>query len=74
MSSTCQAVSELKAREAQARTRLGDRVVDARFFVLEHEAIHLTAPGVPDEVHSQREDLFAAALTGHKTFIDASAS
>ncbi|MCP6440402.1 hypothetical protein NL474_28575, partial [Klebsiella pneumoniae] len=38
------------------------------------EAIHLTAPWLPDEVHRLREDLFAAALTVHKTFIDASAS
>lgn len=53
---------------------MGDRVVDERFFEREHEAIHLTAPWLPDEVHRLREDLFAAALTVHKTFIDASAS
>ena len=74
ISSKCQAVSKLKATEAQARNRMGDRVVDERFFEREHEAIHLTAPWLPDEVHRLREDLFAAALTVHKTFIDASAS
>ncbi|MCR9001747.1 hypothetical protein [Rahnella perminowiae] len=36
--------------------------------------IHLTAPWLPDEVHRLREDLFAAALSVHKMFIDASAS
>ncbi|KKO57311.1 viral (Super1) RNA helicase family protein [Serratia ureilytica] len=74
ISSKCQAVSKLKAIEAEARNRMGDRVVDERFFEREHEAIHLTAPWLPDEVHRLREDLFAAALTVHKTFIDASAS
>jgi uncharacterized membrane protein YccC len=74
ISSKCQAVSKLKATEAEARNRMGDRVVDERFFEREHEAIHLTAPWLPDEVHRLREDLFAAALTVHKTFIDASAS
>lgn len=74
ISSKCQAVSKLKATEEQARHRVGDRVVDERFFEREHEAIHLTAPWLPDDVHRLREDLFAAALTVHKTFIDASAS
>lgn len=74
ISSRCQAVTELKATEAQARNLMGDRVVDDIFFEREHEAIHLTAPWLPDEVHRLREDLFAAALTVHKTFIDASAS
>ncbi|WP_161130192.1 AAA domain-containing protein [Dickeya fangzhongdai] len=74
ISSRCQAVSELKAAEAQARNRMGDRVVDEIFFEREHEAIHLTAPWLPDDVHRLREDLFAAALVVHKTFIDASAS
>ncbi|MBP2859407.1 DNA helicase [Dickeya oryzae] len=74
ISSRCQAVSELKATEAQARNRMGDRVVDEIFFEREHEAIHLTAPWLPDDVHRLREDLFAAALVVHKTFIDASAS
>ncbi|MDI9220272.1 AAA domain-containing protein [Pantoea sp. EA-12] len=74
ISSKCQAVSKLKATEAEARNRMGDRVVDERFFEREHEAIHLTAPWLPDEVHRLREDLFAAALAVHKTFVDASAS
>ena len=74
ISSKCQAVSKLKATEAEARNCMGDRVVDERFFEREHEAIHLTAPWLPDEIHRLREDLFAAALTVHKTFIDASAS
>ena len=74
ISSIWQAVSELKATAAQARNRMGDRVVDELFFEREHEVIHLTAPWLPDEVHRLREDLFAAALAVHKAFIDASAS
>ncbi|ELY3191087.1 DNA helicase [Salmonella enterica] len=74
ISSKCQAVSKLKATEQQARNRMGNRVVDERFFEREHESIHLTAPWLPDEVHRLREDLFAAALVVHKAFIDASAS
>ena len=74
ISSRCQDVSELKATEALARNRMGDRVVDELFFEREHEDIHLAAPWLPDEVHRLREDLFAAALAVHKTFIDASAS
>ncbi|WP_348773184.1 AAA domain-containing protein [Franconibacter sp. IITDAS19] len=74
ISSKCQAVSKLKATAAQARNRMGDRVVDEIFFEREHAAIHLTAPWLPDEVHRLREDLFAAALAVHKAFIDASAS
>ena len=74
ISSRCQAVTELKATEVQARNLMGDRVVDDIFFEREHEAIHLTAPWLPDEVHRLREDLFAAALAVHKAFIDASAS
>lgn len=67
-------VSKLRAAEEEARKRLGDRVVDELFFEREHEAIHLTAPWLPDDVHRMREDLFAAALVAHKAFIDASAS
>lgn len=74
ISSRQQAVSELEATAAQARNRMGDRVVDELFFKREHETIHLTAPWLPDEVHRLREDLFAAALAVHKAFIDASAS
>ncbi|WP_313681881.1 AAA domain-containing protein [Pantoea sp.] len=74
ISSRSQAVSELKATAALARDRMGDRVVDELFFERKHEAIHLTAPWLPDEVHRLREDLFAAALAVHKAFIDASAS
>lgn len=74
ISCRCQAITELKATAAQARNRMGDRVVDELFFEREHEAIHLTAPWLPDEVHRLREDLFAAALAVHKAFIDASAN
>ncbi|RWR25674.1 DNA helicase [Sinirhodobacter populi] len=68
-----QSVSQLDAAAAVARKRLGDRVIDGPFFEQEHEAIHLTAPWLPDDVHRMREDLFAAALAVHKAFIDASA-
>ncbi|MEY0729147.1 DEAD/DEAH box helicase [Providencia rettgeri] len=69
-----QVVEELKATAARARNLMGDRVVDEQFFEREHEAIHLTAPWLPDEIHRLREDLFAAALAVHKAFIDASAN
>ncbi len=74
ISSRRQAVSKLEATATQARSRLGNRVIDELFFEREHEAIHLTAPWLPDDVHRMREDLFAAALAVHKAFIDASAS
>ncbi|MDK7223622.1 DEAD/DEAH box helicase, partial [Proteus mirabilis] len=64
----------LKATATRARNLMGDRVVDEQFFEREHEAIHLTAPWLPDEIHRLREDLFAAALAVHKAFIDASAN
>lgn len=67
-------VAELQVKATQARKRLGDRVVDDLFFQQDHEAIHLTAPWLPDDVHRMREDLFAASLTLHKAFIDASAN
>ncbi len=69
-----QAVSKFEATAAQARSRLGDRVIDELFFKREHEAIHLMAPWLSDDVHRMREDVFAAALVVHKAFIDASAS
>lgn len=74
ISSRRQEVSALAAAELQARSRLGDRVIDELFFEREHEVIHLTAPWLPDDVHHMREDLFAAALAVHKAFIDASAN
>ncbi|HEQ1857596.1 TPA: DNA helicase [Providencia alcalifaciens] len=74
ISSKWQIVEELKATAARARNLMGDRVVDEQFFEREHEAIHLTAPWLPDEIHRLREDLFAAALAVHKAFIDASAN
>ncbi|MDX4944590.1 DEAD/DEAH box helicase [Providencia manganoxydans] len=74
ISSKWQVVEELKATAARARNLMGDRVVDEQFFEREHEAIHLTAPWLPDEIHRLREDLFAAALAVHKAFIDASAN
>ncbi|EEU9536113.1 TPA: DNA helicase [Escherichia coli] len=74
ISSKLQTVSKLKATAARARSSLGERVIDELFFERDHETIHLTAPWLPDEIHRLREDLFAAALTVHKAFIDASAS
>lgn len=74
ISSKQQAVLKLGAAAAETRNRLGDRVIDERFLECEHEAIHLTAPWLPDDVHHMREDLFAAALAVHKAFIDASAN
>lgn len=74
ISSKRQAVSKLDAASAAARDRLGERIIDESFFEHEHEVIHLTAPWLPDDVHRMREDMFAAALAVHKTFIDASAN
>lgn len=69
-----QHVSALDAAVVQARNQLGGRIVDEQLFKRAHDEIHLTAPWLPDNLHSMREDLFAAALTVHKAFIDASAS
>lgn len=55
------------------RQLLGHRLIDEQFFGRTHEAIHLTAPWVPDSLHRKREELFAAALDTHRAFIDASA-
>lgn len=66
--------SRLQATVAEARTRLGDRVIDELFFEHEHETIHLTAPWLPDDLHSMREELFGAALAVQKAFIDATAN
>lgn len=68
------AVTELQVKAARARKRLGARVIDDLFLQQHHEAIHLTAPWLPDDVHRMREDLFAASLALHKAFIDASAN
>lgn len=59
---------------SEAKTRLGNRIIDDVFFDQEHEAIHLTSPWLTDEVHHMREDLFAAALKVHKAFIDVCAA
>ncbi len=69
-----QDVMRLDAASSAARGRLGERVIDELFFTKEHEAIQLTAPWLPDDVHRMREDLFATALALHKAFIDASAN
>jgi len=74
ISSKRQAVSKFEVTAAKARSRLGDRVIDEVFFEREHESLHLTAPWLPDDIHRRREDLFAAALTVHKAFIDAAAN
>jgi len=68
-----QAIAQLEASAQKARSHLGNRIIDEVFFEGEHEAIHLTAPWLPDDLHRMREDLFAAALAVHKAFIDASA-
>lgn len=47
--------------------------MDVEFFRQGHEAIQLTAPWLPDEIHQKREELFAAALAVHKAFIDCTA-
>lgn len=53
--------------------RFGDRLIYDAFFDRDHDAAHLTAPWIPDDIHRKREDLFVAAIEAHKAFIDASA-
>ena len=55
------------------RAKLGDRIVDETLFAQNREAVHLTAPWLPDSMHRKREDLFIAALGLHRAFIDAAA-
>lgn len=73
IASTRQALSILDATAARARSLLGNRIIDEAFFESRHDIIHLTAPWLPDPLHRQREDLFAAALALHKAFFDAAA-
>lgn len=55
------------------RQKLGDRLVDDRFFQQGHERWNLASPWLPDELHRKREDLFAAAMELHRAFIDCAA-
>ena len=66
-------LTELTAAIEAHRRVLGGRVVDEQLFARGHEALNLSAPWVPDELHRKREELFIAALAAHRAFIDASA-
>lgn len=66
-------IAELSQNVNTHRHVLGDRLVDEQFFAKGHEASNLTSPWIPDSLHRKREDLFIAALTVHRTFIDVSA-
>ena len=57
----------------QHRQRLGERLVDERFFEAEHARWNLASPWLTDTLHRKREDLFALAMKLHKAFIDATA-
>jgi hypothetical protein len=66
-------VAALAAEVETHRTRLGGRLVDHLYFAAGHDAMHLSAPWMPDSLHRKREALFAAAMALHRAFIDASA-
>lgn len=67
------AVAALAADIETHRARLGGRLVDHLYFAAGHDAMHLSAPWMPDGLHRKREALFAAAMALHRAFIDASA-
>jgi hypothetical protein len=68
-----QRVARLSESVDTQRRLLGDRLVDGHLFSRGHETTNRAAPWIPDSLHRKREDLFIAALTVHRAFIDASA-
>ena len=66
-------LTELTTAIEAHRLVLGGRVVDEQLFARGHEALNLSIPWVPDQLHRKREELFVAALAVHRAFIDASA-
>jgi hypothetical protein len=67
------ALTMLERQISQHRMTLGDRMVDEEFFRQNHEGWNLSSPWLPDVLHRKREDLFAAALELHRSFIDVAA-
>jgi hypothetical protein len=67
------AFASLESTVEAHRKALGDRIVDDQFFRQGHEQWNLSAPWVPDFLHSKREELFSAALAVHRAFIDVTA-
>jgi len=66
-------LSSIESSVEQYRQRMGDRLVDEKFFQQGHESWNLASPWISDELHRKREDLFAAALELHRAFIDVTA-
>lgn len=62
--------AELSRMVDSQRSVLGDRLIDEQCFTRGHGAVNLAAPWIPDSLHRKREDLFIAALTVHRAFID----
>ncbi len=58
---------------ADYRRVLGERLVDEGFFEQEHDHWNMVAPWMPDALHRKSEDVFAAALSVHRAFIDVNA-
>lgn len=67
------ALEALESAIEQHRQVLGERMVDDDFFRQPHAQWNVSAPWLPDTLHRQREDLFAAALALHRAFIDVAA-
>ena len=82
-SARAKAVAELKTAREQlseatqivgaARDRLGARFVDQAFFEREHADRHQLSPWLDKAAHRARDDVFVAAISLHKAFIDAAA-
>jgi hypothetical protein len=58
---------------ASWRRRLGPRFIDDAFADREHADRHQIAPWFDDETHRLCDDVFVAAVSLHKAFIDAAA-
>ena len=57
----------------EGRVRLKGHLVDSDFFTRPHEARHKSVPWCDSIAQNVRDDLFIAAITLHKAFIDAAA-
>ena len=56
-----------------ARERLGDRLLDAKFFERDHESRQLTVPWLDDAQQRLRDEVLIAAVQLHRAFLDAAA-
>lgn len=67
------ALTAIKLKLEGHRRQLGTRMVDEMFFQQGHKEWNLESPWIPDSLHKKREDLFAASMEVHRTFIDVAA-